>query len=86
METTTQDVEAVSITRQDLLEFIESQFGEQLAEVGIAISDTQETLRYVIDDGLGETSEEAIYLRTTREVQQLLIDRQAAIGAAATEE
>lgn len=78
-------METTAITRQDLLEFIEAQFGEQLAAVGIAITDTQETLRYVIDDGLGETSEEAIYLRTTREVQQLLIDRQAAIGAVTEE-
>lgn len=74
------------MSREDLLQFIEAQFGEELADVGIAISDTAENLRYVIDDGLSEANEEAIYLRTTREVQQLIHDRQAMIGAVVSEE
>lgn len=75
------------MTREELLEYLETAWGEELAQVGLRCLDTPESLLYVISDALrmGATLED-VRQHADAGIHVLLRDRRDALGLPAAPE
>lgn len=68
------------MTRQDMLKYIDKNYGAALAQVGMIPLDIPESLFYVIDDAMRMPNDAARKAEADRCVGVLLHDRRDALG------
>lgn len=65
------------MTRKDLLTYIKDTHGKALKKVSVPITDTPETLLYVLFDALNGSTDEEQKAIADREVARLITDKTA---------
>ena len=69
------------MTRQQLIDYIQGKHETALHAVGVPITDTPETLFYVLNDALAGATATQQRAIADRETAQLIVDKRAALPA-----